>query len=253
MMRLEGKKALVTGAGSYGIGRSIALAFAREGADVAIHFHSRPEVAASVVADIEALGRQSFALQADLDEAETSRQVVRDATERLGGLDIIVTAAAVIYRRPILEIADAEWDHLMALNLRGTFACATEAARIMRTRDTKGRIILIGSIVQQLALAGQIAYGVTKAGVAQLARGMAYELAGDGITVNVIAPGATLTDFNRAHLSDPKVRQQRIDAIPMGRLGEPDDMAEAAVYLASPGAAYTTGITIFVDGGIMLP
>jgi gluconate 5-dehydrogenase len=107
--------------------------------------------------------------------------------------------------------------------------------------------------VQQLALAGQIAYGVTKAGVAQLARGMAYELAPDGITVNVIAPGATLTDFNREHLSDPTVRQSRLAAIPMGRLGDPEDMVEAALYLASPRAAYTTGITIFVDGGIMLP
>jgi NAD(P)-dependent dehydrogenase (short-subunit alcohol dehydrogenase family) len=252
-MRLDGKKALITGAGSYGIGRAIALGFAREGADVAIHYHSRPEVAASVVADIEALGRVSFSLQADLGEGEVCRQLVRDATERLGGLDIIVPAAAAIYRRSILEITDAEWDHMMALNLRGTFACATEAARIMRSRGTKGRIILIGSIVQQLALAGQIAYGTTKAGVAQLARGMAYELAADGITVNVIAPGATLTDFNREHLSDPKVRASREAAIPMGRLGDPGDMVEAAIYLASPGAAYTTGITIFVDGGIMLP
>jgi NAD(P)-dependent dehydrogenase (short-subunit alcohol dehydrogenase family) len=252
-MRLDGKKALITGAGSYGIGRAIALAFAREGADVAIHYHSRPEVAASVVADIEAQGRRACSLQADLGEAETSRQLVRDAAERLGGLDIVLTAAAVIYRRPILEITDAEWDHMMALNLRGTFACATEAARIMRERKTKGRIILIGSIVQQLALAGQIAYGTTKAGVAQLARGMAYELAADGITVNVIAPGATLTDFNREHLSDPKARASREAAIPLGRLGDPEDMVEAAIYLASPGAAYTTGITIFVDGGIMLP
>ena len=252
-MRLDGKKALITGAGSYGIGRAIALAFAREGADVAIHYHSRPEVAAAVVADIQALGRTAFSTQADLGEAETCRQVVRDATVRVGGLDIILTAAAVIYRRSILEITDAEWDHMMALNLRGTFACATEAARIMRERGTKGRIIVIGSIVQQLALAGQIAYGTTKAGVAQLARGMAYELAPDGITVNVIAPGATLTDFNREHLSDPKVRASREAAIPMGRLGDPEDMVEAAVYLASPGAAYTTGITIFVDGGIMLP
>ncbi|MGH6897929.1 MAG: SDR family NAD(P)-dependent oxidoreductase [Geminicoccaceae bacterium] len=252
-MRLDGKKALVTGAGSYGIGRAIALGFAREGADVAIHYHSRPEVAAAVVADIESLGQVSFSLQADLGEAEVCRQLVRDASERLGGLDIIVTAAAAIHRKPILEISDAEWDHMMALNLRGTFACATEAARIMRAGATKGRIIVIGSIVQQLALAGQVAYGTTKGGVAQLARGMAYELATDGITVNVIAPGATLTDFNREHLSDPKVRASREAAIPMGRLGDPEDMVEAATYLASPGAAYTTGITIFVDGGIMLP
>ena len=178
-MRLDGKKALVTGAGSYGIGRAIALAFAREGADVAIHYHSRPDVAASVVADIEALGRAAFSLQADLGEAETCREMVRAASERLGGLDVIVTAAAAIYRRPILEISDDEWDHMMALNLRGTFACATEAARLMRASGAKGRIILIGSIVQQLALAGQVAYGTTKAGVAQLARGMAYELAPD--------------------------------------------------------------------------
>ena len=252
-MRLDGRKALITGAGSYGIGRAIGLGFAREGADVAIHYHSRPEVAASVVADIEALGRRSCALQADLSAGEACRRLVRDATERLRGLDIIVTAAAAIYRKPILEITDAEWDHMMALNLRGTFACATEAARIMRAQGAQGRIILIGSIVQQLALAGQVAYGTTKAGVAQLARGMAYELAGDGITVNVIAPGATLTDFNREHLSDPKVRASREAAIPMGRIGDPEDMVEAAIYLASPGAAYTTGITIFVDGGIMLP
>jgi 3-oxoacyl-[acyl-carrier protein] reductase len=252
-MRLDRKTALITGSGSYGIGRAIALGFAREGADVAIHYHSRPDIAASVVADIEALGRRSFALQADLSAGEACRQLVRDARERLGGLDIIVTAAAAIYRKSILEITDAEWDHMMALNLRGSFACATEAARIMQAQGTQGRIILIGSIVQQLALAGQIAYGTTKAGVAQLARGMAYELAADGITVNVIAPGATLTDFNRAHLSDPKVRASREAAIPMGRLGDPEDMVEAALYLASPGAAYTTGITIFVDGGIMLP
>ena len=137
-MRLDGKKALVTGAGSYGIGRAIALAFAREGADVAIHYHSRPDVAASVVADIEALGRASFSLQADLGEAAACRQMVRAANERLGGLDIIVTAAAAIYRRPILEITDDEWDHMMALNLRGTFACATEAARLMRASGDQG-------------------------------------------------------------------------------------------------------------------
>lgn len=252
-MRLAGKKALVTGAGSDGIGRAIALGFGREGADVAVHYHSKPEVAAALVADLEAMGRAAFPLQADLVAAEACRQLVRDAAERLGGLDILVTAAAVIHRKPILELADAEWDHMMALNFRGTFACATEAARRMRTAGTKGRIIMIGSVVQQITAPGQVAYGASKGGVAQLARGMAYELADDGITVNTIGPGATLTDFNRVHLSDPEVRQARQSAIPMGRLGAPDDMVEAALYLASPGAAYTTGITIFVDGGLMLP
>lgn len=252
-MRLEGKKALVTGAGSDGIGRAIVRAFAREGADVAVHYHSKPKVAAALVDEIGALGRASFAIQADLADAEVARQVVRDAAGRLHGLDIIVTAAAVIYRKPILEITDAEWDHMAALNFRGTFACATEAARLMRRAGNGGRIIMIGSVVQQIALKGQVAYGAGKGGVAQLARGMALELAGDGITVNVIAPGATLTDFNRDHLANPEVRASREAAIPMGRLAAPEDMAETAVYLASPGASYTTGVTIFVDGGIVLP
>lgn len=252
-MRLEGRKALITGAGSHGIGRAIALGFGREGADVAVHYHSKPDVAAALVAELEAMGRRAFALQADLVEGDACRQLVRAAAERLGGLDIVVTAAAVIHRKPIMELTDAEWDHMMALNFRGTFATATEAARVMRSNGTKGRIIMIGSVVQQLAAAGQVAYGASKGGVAQLARGMAHELASDGITVNVIGPGATLTDFNREHLSDPEVRQARVSAIPMGRLGDPDDMVEAALYLASPGAAYTTGITIFVDGGLMLP
>jgi NAD(P)-dependent dehydrogenase (short-subunit alcohol dehydrogenase family) len=252
-MRLEGKRALVTGAGSDGIGRAIARAFAREGADVAVHYHSKPAVAGALVDEIEALGRASFAIQADLADAEVAREVVRAAADRLRGLDIIVTAAAVIYRKPILEITDAEWDHMAALNFRGTFACATEAARLMRRAGNGGRIVMIGSVVQQIALKGQVAYGAGKGGVAQLARGMALELAGDGITVNVIAPGATLTDFNRHHLADPDVRASREAAIPMGRLAAPEDMAETAVYLASPGASYTTGVTIFVDGGIVLP
>ena len=252
-MRLDGKKALVTGAGSDGIGRAIARAFAREGADVAIHYHSKPDVAAALVGEIEAMGRRSFAIQADLAEAEVARRVVREAADRLGGLDVILTAAAAIHRKPILEISDAEWDHMAALNIRGTFACATEAARLMRRAGSGGRIIMIGSVVQQIALPGQVAYGAGKGAVAQLARGMALELAGDGITVNVIAPGATLTDFNRHHLGDPAVRASREAAIPMGRLATPEDMCEAAVFLASPGASYTTGVTIFVDGGIVLP
>jgi NAD(P)-dependent dehydrogenase (short-subunit alcohol dehydrogenase family) len=247
-MRLDGKKALVTGAGSDGIGRAIARAFAREGADVAVHYHSKPDVAGALVDEISALGRESLAIQADLADAEVARQVVREAAGRLHGLDIILTAAAVIYRKPILEITDAEWDHMAALNVRGTFACATEAARLMRRAGKGGRIIMIGSVVQQMALRGQVAYGAGKGAVAQLARGMALELADQGITVNVIAPGV-----NRDHLSDPKVRAGREAAIPLGRLASPEDMAEAAVFLASPGAAYTTGITIFVDGGMILP
>ena len=252
-MRLDGKKALVTGAGSDGIGRAIARAFAREGADVAIHYHSKPDVAAALVDEIGAMGRRSFAIQADLAQAEVAREVVREAADRLGGLDVILTAAAAIYRKPILEITDAEWDHMAALNVRGTFACATEAARLMRRAGSGGRIIMIGSVVQQIALKGQVAYGAGKGAVAQLARGMALELAGDGITVNVIAPGATLTDFNRHHLGDPTVRARREAAIPVGRLATPEDMCEAAVFLASPGASYTTGVTIFVDGGLILP
>ncbi|MCB2056138.1 MAG: SDR family oxidoreductase [Geminicoccaceae bacterium] len=254
-MRLEGKKALVTGAGSIGMGRATALAFAREGADVAIHYHSRPEVAEELRREIEdaGTGRRACCLGADLSTAAACRDLVDEARERLGGLDILVTAAATIVRKPILDFTDEEWDRLMDLNLRGTFACITQAARHMKNDGTKGRIIVYGSVVQQAAKPLQVGYGVSKAGAAHLARGLAVEVAAHGITVNIIAPGPILTDFNRDTLADPKIAAERAKDIPMGRIGRVEDVVEAALYFASPAAAYTTGVTIFCDGGFVLP
>jgi NAD(P)-dependent dehydrogenase (short-subunit alcohol dehydrogenase family) len=250
--RFVGSKVLVTGAGSNGLGRAIALAFAREGADLVVHYHSDPDAAATLINDIDRSNR-AIALQADLSNPVAGRNLVRQAAERLGGIDVVVAAAGTTIRKSVVDTTDQDWANLFAVNLTGSFACVSEAAKIMLAADRPGRIILIGSVLQQLALANRAAYGASKGGLLQLARCMALELAPKRITVNVIAPGTIITDMNRSLQADPDWVEKRLVDIPMGRFGEPDDVVEAALFLAGPGAAYITGNTIFCDGGMALP
>jgi NAD(P)-dependent dehydrogenase (short-subunit alcohol dehydrogenase family) len=252
-VRFEGKKVLVTGAGSNGIGRAIGVAFAREGADVAVHYHTNQVGAEETLREIRHYRSYCLSLQADLATAAACRSLVRDAAIGLGGLDVLVHAAATILRKPIVETTDLEWERVFGVNLRASFACATEAASVMLGAGTPGRLVFIGSVTQLLALAGRVAYGASKAGVAQLARGMALELAPHRITVNVIAPGTIVTDMNRTILEDAAWRRRRESQIPVGRLGEPEDVVEAALFFASDSASYVTGNTIFCDGGMSLP
>lgn len=251
-MRLEGKRAIVTGAGSDGLGRAIALALAQEGADVAVLYRRSVEGAAQVAAAITELGREAISVQADLANVTATRQTVREVIGHFGGIDILVNNAAVITRTPFLELKDEEWDQIHAVNLRGSFACAQEAARAMVSRDRGGRIIMISSVNQQIVTPDQAHYCAAKGGVMQLARAMAVELAQHGITVNLIAPGTIETDFNRHLLSDPTFRATRERPVPMGRLGQPTDIVGAAVFLASDESAYVTGASIVVDGGLSL-
>lgn len=252
-MRFAGKKVLVTGAGSNGMGRAIAAGFAREGADIVVHYHSRPEIAADVIAEIGSNGHRAIALQADFSDPAAARELVRQAADRLSGLDVLVAAAAAMVRKSIVETTDEDWQRLSAINLHATFAVASEAAKVMIANGSQGRIVLIGSVTQQLALRNRVAYGATKGGVLQLARGMALELAPYGITVNVIGPGTIITDMNRAVFATDEARAARIKDIPVGRLGTPEDVVEPALFLASPGASYVTGNAIYCDGGMMLP
>ncbi len=252
-MRYSGSHVLVTGTGSNGIGNSIARRFSMEGAAIAAHYRSRPAIAEALVDDVRAKGGTAIALQADLGDPKEARRLVREAAQQLGGLDILVHAAAMILRKPAIETSDADWARIAEVNLGSAFACATEAAKVMIENKSAGRIVLLGSVTQVLALAGRVAYGATKGGVAQLARGLALELAPAGITVNVIAPGTILTDMNRGLLSDPERAENRLKDIPVGRFGVPDDIAEVCLFLASPNAGYVTGQSIFCDGGMSLP
>lgn len=251
-MSLEGKHALVTGAGSQGIGRAVAEALGTEGADVAVHYYGDGAASLELVDRLRRSGRRAVALPADLADPTAARSLVRRAIEDLGALDVVVCCAAVLSRVPFLELTDAEWDRVHAVNLRGYFAVGQEAARHMVTRGAGGRIIMVSSVNQATVNRGIAHYAATKGGVMQLAKAMALELAPAGITVNLIAPGTIETDLNRAFLARPENRRAKLRLIPMDRIGQPQDVAGAAVFLASEAAAYVTGATIVVDGGLTL-
>jgi len=250
-MLFDGLTALVTGAGTDGIGAAVVRQMAEAGADVAIH-HLAQEGPAEALADaVRAMGRRAVTLSADLADPDAARAMVRAAEAELGPLGALVACAGTLKRVPFLEITDAEWDRVHTVNLRGTFAVAQEAARLMVPRG-KGRIVLISSVNQDHASPNLAHYVSSKGGVRMLAKAMALELAPHGVTVNLVAPGTVETDINRAALADPAFRAEKEALIPMRRIATPEEIAGATVYLASPGAGYVTGATITVDGGLTL-
>jgi len=250
-MNLAGRVALVTGAGSDGIGRATARALAEAGADVAIHHLDQSEAAEALAAECRAMGRRAAVLGADFADIAAARGLVGRAVAALGRVDILVSTAAVLLRKPALEIDDGEWQRVMGVNLHAGFALAQEAARNMMERR-RGRIVMVSSVNQWTPNPGLAAYAASKAGMMQMARVMALELAPHGITVNLIAPGTIETDFNRTALADPAWRAAKLDLIPMRRIGRPEDVAAAALFLAGDAAGYITGSTITVDGGLEL-
>jgi len=251
-MILSGQVALVTGAGSLGIGRAIAWALAGAGADVAIHAFGDRQVADALCRDIRGLGRRGEVFMADLSSPRVARQLVADTIASFGKLDILVNNAGTVVRKPFLDLSDADFERMIDLNLRGYFAVGQEAARHMVARRHPGRIIMVSSLNQQLVVKDQAGYCATKGGVMQLAKAMALELAPHRITVNLIAPGTVETDFNRHLLVEPAFRKLREDPVPLSRLGTPEDIAAAALYLASPAASYVTGASMVIDGGLSL-
>ncbi|MEM8729736.1 MAG: SDR family oxidoreductase [Pseudomonadota bacterium] len=251
-MELTGKRALVTGAGTDGIGRAVAKTLSGAGAQVAVHHLNNPTEAEALVRDITRNGGSAHCLQADFRDPDAARHVVRDATAVMGGLDIVVHCAATLARVPFLEIDDTEWDRVHAVNLRGAFCIGQEAARAMLENADGGRIVFVSSVNQDHPTLHLAHYVASKGGVRMLARAMAQELADKAITVNLIAPGTVETDLNRAALADPAFRQAKLDLIPMRRIAMPDEIAGAALYLSGPSAGYITGTTITVDGGLTL-
>jgi len=248
-MRLEGKAALVTGSSS-GIGEAIALRFAREGADVAVHFHREEDEAQRVAAEIEKMGRQSVALGANVGVAAEAEKLVRDAHAALGRLDILVNNAGVEIREPFLDVSEAHYDLVLGINLKGAFFAAQAAARIMAEQGNGGRIVNVSSIHEDVAFLQFSTYTASKGGMRMFTRTVCQELAPHGITVNDIAPGAIATPINKRTLGDGELLHELQGVIPLGRLGEPDEVASVAVFLASDEAAYVTGSTYYVDGGM---
>jgi NAD(P)-dependent dehydrogenase (short-subunit alcohol dehydrogenase family) len=251
-MALFGTTALVTGTDSHGMGRAIALSLATQGADLALHWYRDEANARDLAVRIESLGRHAVLLHADLGDPASARRIAIEARAALGGLAIVVSNAGMIQRKPFLDITDEDWTRLHAVNLHGSFAVTQQSARIMVADGTGGRIVMISSVNQAHANPDIAHYVASKGGIMMLARAMALELAPHAITVNLVAPGTIETDINRHMLADPAFRAQKLAGVPLRRAGTPEDIAGAVSYLASAEAAYVTGSTITIDGGLTI-
>lgn len=246
--RLHGQTAVVTGA-SRGIGRAIALRFAAEGAAVAINYRGSKERAEAVKAQIEEAGGRAFLFPCDVSDFSACESFFKEAVEQLGRLDILVNNAGITRDGLLMRMSEEDYDAVLDTNLKGTFHCIRFAARQM-LKQKSGRIINISSVSGVLGNAGQANYSASKAGIIGLTKSAARELASRGITVNAIAPGFVNTEMTDG-LSE-KVKMGAIAQIPLGKFGEPEDIAAAAAYLASPGARYITGQVLHVDGGMAM-
>jgi glucose 1-dehydrogenase len=245
--RLAGKIALVTGASS-GIGRAIARGYAREGADVVVHYHMREAEANALADEIRALGRRAHVVQGDVANAAEVVRFMEDATA-LGPLAIVVCNAGTHRRVPFLELDEATWDWVLDTDLKGPFLVGQAAAKQMIAHGVHGSIIATSSVSAHAAQPQLVHYQAAKAGVTMLVRGMALELAPHGIRVNAIAPGLVETNLTTRIFENPEMLAARVSRIPLGRAGQPEDFIGAATFLASDESAWVTGATITVDGG----
>lgn len=245
---LQGKIALVTGA-SRGIGRSIALELARQGADVALVYAGNEEKAQATKAEVEALGVKANTYRCNVADFEATKELVARVIEEMGGIDILVNNAGIVRDGLVLSMKEADFDQVIDVNLKGAFNMIKHTySHFMRKR--KGRIINITSVIGLSGNAGQANYASAKAGLIGLTKSVAKELAGRGVTCNAIAPGYITTDMTDA-LSD-KVKESMEAAIPKKKAGAPEDIAYTAAFLASDGARYITGEVIRVDGGLAM-
>lgn len=250
MFALKGKKALVTG-GSRGIGRGIALALAKQGADVAVNYRSKKEEAEKVVSEIKKLGCESFSVQADVSDSKQVAAMFAEIGKRWGKLDILVNNAGVVKYADFESLAEEDWDEVLKVNLKGQFLCAKEATKLMKPQKW-GRVVNIASIASGgvgIGFTRVSHYVASKGGVVALTENMALELAKYGINVTAVAPGVIETDMTSQMLSDQQTKKGLLSRIPKGRVGKPEDIGAAVAFLASEEADYITGSVVYVDGG----
>ena len=245
-MSLQGKCALVTG-GSRGIGRAVCLELARQGARVAVNYAGNAAAAEETVRACDALGAEAFAIQADVADAAACEAMVKEVLARFGRLDILVNNAGVTRDGLMPMMKEADWDAVLDTNLKGAFHCMKAVYRPMM-KQKYGRIVNLSSIVGLRGNAGQANYAASKAGLIGLTKSMAKELAARNVTVNAVAPGFIDTDMTAA--LPEKAREAMLTTIPMGRLGQAEDVAQAVAFFAGDTSAYVTGQVLCVDGGM---
>ncbi|HCU7038390.1 TPA: 3-oxoacyl-[acyl-carrier-protein] reductase [Staphylococcus aureus] len=242
------KSALVTGA-SRGIGRSIALQLAEEGYNVAVNYAGSKEKAEAVVEEIKAKGVDSFAIQANVADADEVKAMIKEVVSQFGSLDVLVNNAGITRDNLLMRMKEQEWDDVIDTNLKGVFNCIQKTTPQM-LRQRSGAIINLSSVVGAVGNPGQANYVATKAGVIGLTKSAARELASRGITVNAVAPGFIVSDMTDA-LSD-ELKEQMLTQIPLARFGQDTDIANTVAFLASDKAKYITGQTIHVNGGMYM-
>ena len=246
-MKLTGQVAIVTG-GARGIGREIALALAREGADIAL-FDVNTQMLAQTATELQGLGRRAEGWTVNVTDGKQVDDGVAKVLDKLGRIDILINNAGITRDGLLIRMADAQWDQELDINLKGTFLCTRSVARHM-LKQRRGRIVSIASIVGLIGNPGQANYAASKAGIIGMTKAVAKELASRGVTCNAIAPGFIKTEMTDALPEQAKQRLQ--EAIPMGTLGEPWDVAQAALFLVSDAARYITGQVLVVDGGLAM-
>jgi glucose 1-dehydrogenase len=258
MRGVRGKNVLVTG-GSSGIGQAIAVRFAEHGANVAINYLRLPEEAEDTEEQVHAcvrrvkeVGVRDVLVRGDVSKEEDAVRMVQETVGELGGIDVLVNNAGIQISRPSHELTSEDFETVLAVNLRGAFLCAREAIRRFLDAGSPGIIINISSVHQLIPKPEYLGYSVSKGGMQNLTRTLALEYADRNIRVNGIGPGATITPINRAWIEDPEKKEQVESHIPLRRAGTADEMAGVTCFLASDDAAYITGQTVFVDGGLTL-
>lgn len=245
--RLDGRVAVVTG-GSKGLGRSMAFALAEAGADIAICSRNGGE-SSDVAAEIaDATGRKAIGIACDVTDATSAREMASECQSTFGRIDILLNNAGVNVRKPTTELTEADWDSVIDISVKGSFLCSQAIMPGMIERKW-GRIVMLGSIMSFVAIAGRSAYAAAKTGVLGLTRALCLEGAPYGVTVNCLCPGPFETPMNRVLMNDPVAYQAFLAKIPVGRWGQPEELGPAIVYLCSPASAFMTGAAFTIDGG----
>jgi glucose 1-dehydrogenase len=248
-VEVKGKRVLVTG-GNSGIGAAMALAFADAGADVAINYVTNEPVAKKIVQEIQAMGRRSIAIEANVADAQQVDKMFDELDRAWGGIDVLLNNAGIDGKKMMTyEVGERDFDRVVDVNLTGAARCARHAATRM-ARQKSGVILFTSSVHQRIAWSGHAGYTATKAAIDMFMRTMAQELGPFGVRVLSIAPGAVATPINKAVLDDESWQEDIRMKVPLQRVGSPEDVASVALFLASDKASYVTGTTVFVDGGM---
>ncbi|MBI4718524.1 MAG: SDR family oxidoreductase [Planctomycetes bacterium] len=255
---LKGQKAIVTGASS-GIGKAIAIALGHAGADVVVNYVAGEEAALAVVEEIQRCGSRAYAHKADVSREDEVRDLFERMAGQLGAVDILVNNAGLQQDAPFDEMTLQQWNKVIAVNLTGQFLCAREAVRAFKRQGVRknvscaaGKIICISSVHEVIPWAGHVNYAASKGGVMLMMKSIAQEVAPYRIRVNSLAPGAIRTPINMAAWGTPEAYRELLKLIPYKRIGEPEEIGRAAVWLASDDSDYVHGVTLFVDGGMTL-